>query len=298
MGNHFIKKYTNEDIEKQLKINEYSWLDGEYANACSKIIICDREGYKSQSAISSIMRGSQFKKFDKRNPFAKDNIILWMKNNYKYSIMEFKEYLGQCEKNIICNCEEHGEFIRSWNEIYCGSGCPLCANNICLTIEQAKENIYKRNPNIKILSNIYINSYEKLQCGCLKDGHTWESSYHNLYYHGCPECKRRKQINIYITEEERKIGRNYPEYRKFVKEVLERDNYTCQITFKESDRVTVHHIEGYNWCKDKRTDIDNGIVLNEDIHKLFHSIYGYGDNTKEQFEEFKIRYNNGEFNEG
>ena len=76
----------------------------------------------------------------------------------------------------------------------------------------------------------------------------------------------------FITDEERKIGRNYPEYKKFVKEVLERDNYTCQITFKESDRVTVHHIEGYNWCKDKRTDIDNGIVLNEDIHKFSHKL--------------------------
>ena len=55
-----------------------------------------------------------------------------------------------------------------------------------------------------------------------------------------------------------------------------------------------HHLDGYDWCKERRIDINNGVCLCENCHKEFHKIYGYGNNTKEQYIEFKENKNKGE----
>lgn len=102
-----------------------------------------------------------------------------------------------------------------------------------------------------------------------------------------------------ISLEERMIKRNYPEYITFVKEVFERDKYICQCCGKNGNGdLVAHHLDGYNWCKEKRTDNKNGITLCEKCHDNFHLNYGYGDNTKEQFEEWinkKINYSDYNF---
>ena len=64
-----------------------------------------------------------------------------------------------------------------------------------------------------------------------------------------PQYKKEK------TDEERLNERRYPEYMNFVKNVLERDNYTCQCCKEKlSGNAEVHHLDGYNWCMEKRTD--------------------------------------------
>ena len=80
--------------------------------------------------------------------------------------------------------------------------------------------------------------------------------------------------------------RDSKEYRNFIKEVKDRDNNICQCC-KEEGRV-VHHLNGYNWDYFNRSNINNGILLCDDCHKKFHSIFGYGYNTKEQYIYFRI----------
>lgn len=95
------------------------------------------------------------------------------------------------------------------------------------------------------------------------------------------------------TKEERLLERKYPEYQELVKKVLFRDNYTCQCCGTCNNSMEVHHLDGYNWCKERRLDVTNCITLCEKCHSGFHLIYGKGNNTKEQFQEWSgIDYNN------
>lgn len=109
---------------------------------------------------------------------------------------------------------------------------------------------------------------------------------------------KNPNYNPNLTDEEREKmykDKRDDEYKFWRRKVYERDLFTCQITGEKSrGNIVAHHLDGYDWCKEKRFDISNGITLRIDIHKLFHKIYGYGGNTREQFKEFKIKYENGE----
>lgn len=95
-----------------------------------------------------------------------------------------------------------------------------------------------------------------------------------------------------LTEKERIMGRNYTEYPLWRASVYERDNYTCRVCGdKTSGNLNAHHLDGYNWCVEKRVDVDNGVTLCNQCHTHFHSEYGYGDNTKQQFIKFYNTYN-------
>lgn len=92
--------------------------------------------------------------------------------------------------------------------------------------------------------------------------------------------------NSVITQEEREISRNYPEYIEFIKRILARDKEICYCCGKKSKNPEVHHLNGYNWCVEGRLDDTNAVVLCPNCHSNFHALYGKGGNTKEQFEEW------------
>ena len=109
--------------------------------------------------------------------------------------------------------------------------------------------------------------------------------------------KNNPNWNPELTDEERKDKRKYKEYEDWRKEVFKKYDYTCQLSGQKGYKLVVHHLNSYHWDKEHRTDVDNGIVITEKLHILFHKLYGQKNNTKEQFEEFKQRYINKEFEE-
>ena len=115
----------------------------------------------------------------------------------------------------------------------------------------------------------------------------------------CPQLTRENNPNWNpnLTDEERVIKRKYKEYEYWRTEVFKKYNYTCQLSHQKGGQLVVHHLNGYGFNKEQRLDINNGIVITKELHILFHKLYGNKNNTKEQFEEFKQRYINKEFEE-
>lgn len=208
-------------------------------------------------------------------------------NNSKYRKIEFK--CEVCGKISYTNPYTYNKFKHH----YCSRECTSKGKSIY--------NTGINNPN---------NTQIHYKCDiCGKECSMKKSHYNKHEHHYCSrECSDKgrtlflsgvnaKLYNPNISDEERNDKRSSNEYRNFIISVYERDNYTCQITGKKGGKLVVHHLNGYNWDKEHRIDINNAITLSEDIHKLFHKLYRNGNNTKEQFEEFKQRYHNGEFKE-
>lgn len=93
--------------------------------------------------------------------------------------------------------------------------------------------------------------------------------------------------NPSLTDEERLLKRKVPQNYKWIRDVYERDNYTCQCCgYDNGGTLIAHHLNSWHWDKDNRFNIENGVTLCESCHHIFHKEYGYKDNTKEQFLEY------------
>ncbi len=80
-------------------------------------------------------------------------------------------------------------------------------------------------------------------------------------------------------------------YNAWKEAVLRNGNFRCFISISGEDKnLNCHHLNSWNLSEEGRYDASNGVVLSEQIHKLFHSIYGHGYNTRAQFEHFVSKY--------
>lgn len=101
--------------------------------------------------------------------------------------------------------------------------------------------------------------------------------------------KNHHNWNDDLTDEDREKGRYGLKEGRVVDwrvKVFIRDKRTCQTCGYKGQDINAHHLNGWNWCKDERFDLDNGVTLCGDCHIDFHKIYGYGNNTKEQFNQY------------
>jgi hypothetical protein len=200
-------------------------------------------------------------------------------------------YIGSADKFYYeCNCGNVAE--GTLKSIRKGIRCSKCNKHKRYVIEDIKELFAFEN--YILMEDQYIDSKYPMKYICDK-GHETQVNL-NSFLKGtrCAKCyfesvkgENSPHWNPNLSDEDRFKDRKYPEYDKWRLEVYKRDYYTCQCCGdKSGHNLNAHHLDGHDWAIDKRTDVDNGITLCEDCHKDFHNIYGYGNNTREQFEEY------------
>jgi len=77
--------------------------------------------------------------------------------------------------------------------------------------------------------------------------------------------------------------REIRELREWRTLIFERDDWTCQSCYKRGIEIQAHHLDSYNRNPHLRKDIDNGKTLCKNCHIGFHKMFGFGNNTKEQY---------------
>lgn len=305
-----VPRYTYEEVKRYFKENGCVLLSETYVNNRQLLKYQCSCGNISFIRFDSFKRGTRckqcgYKKVRETQNYSYEEVYnIFQENN---CLLLTKEYINNKQKlEYICNCGNKSTI--TLDAFLRGVRCKECGIK---KYSEARKHDYEYVKSIfeekgcKLLSTEYINIHSKLHYICKCGNENWITLADFMNGHDCRHCGNRK-ISIfnktqrkYISgeehpnwdhsksKEEREKNRWLHEQKIWRKIIYERDNYTCQRCGDDrGGNLVAHHINSYDWCKDERWNIDNGITLCNKCHKEFHGIYGYGGNTRKQFEEF------------
>ncbi|MGG4198718.1 HNH endonuclease [Peribacillus frigoritolerans] len=215
------------------------------------------------------------------------------------------EYVNMRHRmNFICICGE--EDYMTYDSFKNGSaGCGKCSLKKLVESNTTSIEDIRRFLEIKgceLISTSYNGKEEiKFRCRC---GNSYSRVWRRLKKtQQCRKCSLQNRVEKqkllvgklspnykhHISDEERIIKRAYYGYKQWRKQVYKRDQYTCVICEVTGGNLNAHHLYSHSTHPEKRLDLDNGVTLCVECHKDFHKKYTNFNNTKEQFEEYKIK---------
>lgn len=190
-------------------------------------------------------------------------------------------------------CSEGHETSYTFKVLKSLTKCKQCSRSCKRTLDEAKK-VFEDH-GYKLLATKYINGKTKMPALCPK-GHKVQASYTQMQQNGscCKQCSI-----------ERHTGKNSPRWRHDLNETAREENYRQKRStkanrwskaIKRRDKKCVvcgstkklhsHHLNAWATFPDQRFNISNGVTLCKCCHEAFHSYYGKGENTKEQYEEW------------
>lgn len=162
-----------------------------------------------------------------------------------------------------------------------GRLCNKCSKSIRYEYDYVKECF--ENEGCELLEESYVNCKTPMryiaQCG-------HESTIKFDAFLNAPNAPKRCRNCHKITHHEVPIFRNGSATKAWSKAVFERDGYNCMACGKHGGDLNAHHLNAYDAYESERYRVDNGVTLCPKCHIQFHKAYGFGGNTKEQFQEW------------
>ena len=287
------KKLTIEFVRREFEKEGYTLLSKEYINAHQKLEYVCPKGDHGTIVWNSWQQGNRCAECNGNKKLT----IGFIKNEFEKEgyILLTKEYKNAHQKlEYICPKGDEGNIL--WLNWKKGKRCAECGGSKRLTTEFVKEQFEKEG--YILLTKRYVNNRQDLEFICPNNHNrtiTWGAWKQGQRCIRCYIENNKKEdhpnYNPNLTEEDRARDRHISGYRDWVYAVKERDNFACKICGdNKGGNLVSHHLESYNNNPGIRTALDNGVCLCENCHNDFHHRYGYGDNTKEQFEDFRKQY--------
>jgi len=222
-----MRKRTEKEIVEIVTKLGYNYIQSYFERGSNrKVIIKDKDGYKYDVYLNSIMRKKGISPIDKRNPFSLENVSLWLKlNNSQFELFGNNKYERNKSKlNLYCNrCKDYPKM--SWHEILQRNGCGVCHGlqvGLHHNLKVQRPDIAKewhpiKNGNLTP-KDVTYGSKRKVHWLC-PNGHDYFSSVGNRTSgRGCKICSDVRQESKIATELKRYILNKYnakEEYKIF-----------------------------------------------------------------------------------
>lgn len=297
---------TEEDFEKEKKIQKKSalYVKLKYKCNCGETFIRGFDGIKKGAVVCK--KCTLYSSSLKQRSSIEDNIKIVESKGLTYVKGEIKNH----DTPFTVRCKCGNEFERTIrviknNKSEDGMFCDECnkkrlRDKFKLTFNDLKDIFNQKGCVLLSKEEDYKNASSRLKiiAACGHEHETTYTSFRNVKFAYCEECSKYvcSGENYYnwkggtYNDESIKFRKTF-EFKRWRFSVFKRDKFTCRCCNKKAVNINAHHLDGYNWCEEKRVDVNNGVTLCEECHVDFHREYGFGDNTREQYYKFYMDRN-------
>ncbi len=290
------KRFKFEEVKQYFEDHDCKLLEKVYVD--SKTLMryeCDCGNDECKIRFSSFRNGTRCMECsgNKTHTF---KFVKQYFEDHDCELMETEYINSNTKMRYRCKCGNDKCKI-TFDSFKAGHKCRECANERLRKERQfsfKEVQKYFEDHDCELLEKVYVNNSTlmKYECDC---GNRECKIRFSSFKQGqrCNKCAIKRMsgenhpnYNPNLTDEEREKGRYIHGMGKWVKDIYEKNYYTCQCCFKVGGKLIAHHIESYGSNEELRIVVSNGITFCEEHHIEFHKKYGYGNNTREQLNEF------------